>query len=719
VNEQTIILPPTPDNGGHDAHYKLTVMVPKRRYLSYLRERWWVVVVCLAVAVGSVVTYETIRQETYTSYAQLYLTLGPQLGMNVFVEAKDDFATQIELLKGSRLRRAAIEQAGSRAIQLSRDLDVEVVRPMGTSILQLRATAPDPAVAQEFLKSLIDEYLAFKKDTRLSTAEDLVGSLTEQLEKRERELNAEQEKWLESQKTNNLPVLEEESKSHGLYLAEMNMQVARLRLEEELLRKGLDLEASGLLTLTNLPAASSTNQPASTAYVSNITITLTAATTNSPPLPSDTALKATRLQLAVTLAEKERLAEQFSEMHPAVRKLQDDAQRLRKTVAVLEEQYAEQKRLDLDQVRKRIAAIEAAIPGWSKQVLESNLRLSESQRLRNKLQRQQGRYDLLVSMLQTVDLNKNMPQERITVLDPPSPGLPTQRSLPFRVLLAVGAGLLLSLGTVFAWHLLDDRFVSVRDVKDQFGEMVLGLVPQIKVARGKPQTALIAPEDSRHAYVESYRHLRSALVLSHLGRAQTQTLLFTGATPHEGKTTIAINLARVLARSGLRVALVDADLHGGGLYGSSDGQETPGVLEFLRGEADATAVAHATDLPLLTLVPIGSRRGQAEGLFLRAELGQLLGMLRADRDFVIVNGSPILSADDAALLVPHADTVVLVVRPFYTRSRLVRQALDMLYQRQAKQVTLILNRARKDDLAGCFAQNGMNRAAGNGVATPA
>jgi len=106
-------------------------------------------------------------------------------------------------------------------------------------------------------------------------------------------------------------------------------------------------------------------------------------------------------------------------------------------------------------------------------------------------------------------------------------------------------------------------------------------------------------------------------------------------------------------------------------------------------------------------------------LFLRAELGQLLGMLRADRDFVIVNGSPILSADDAALLVPHADTVVLVVRPFYTRSRLVRQALDMLYQRQAKQVTLILNRARKDDLAGCFAQNGMNRAAGNGVATPA
>jgi Mrp family chromosome partitioning ATPase len=61
------------------------------------------------------------------------------------------------------------------------------------------------------------------------------------------------------------------------------------------------------------------------------------------------------------------------------------------------------------------------------------------------------------------------------------------------------------------------------------------------------------------------------------------------------------------------------------------------------------------------------------------------------------------------MLVPQADTVVLVTRPFYSRSRLVRQALDMLYQRQAKQVNLILNRARADDLAGHYAVNGLSR----------
>ena len=70
-----------------------------------------------------------------------------------------------------------------------------------------------------------------------------------------------------------------------------------------------------------------------------------------------------------------------------------------------------------------------------------------------------------------------------------------------------------------------------------------------------------------------------------------------------------------------------------------------------------------------------------------------------------------MASDAAALLVPHADAVILVTRPFYTRSRLVRQALDMLYQRQARHVSLIFNRARPDDLAGHYAKNGVATAA--------
>jgi polysaccharide biosynthesis transport protein len=328
--------------------------------------------------------------------------------------------------------------------------------------------------------------------------------------------------------------------------------------------------------------------------------------------------------------------------------------------------------------------------------------------------REQGFCDHLLATLQNVDLSKTVQQERLSILQPATSAQLEKRYLPVRLVVAFVFGLLLSLGLVYGWHLLDDRFVSVRDIKDQFGERLLGLVPQIKVSRRKPQQALLAHADSRLAYVESYRHLRSALLLSSFQQPRPQTILFTSATSAEGKTTIAMNLARLLARSGLRVVLVDADARGAGMHRLLDKNDQPGVLDYLRGEGEAKAVLQPSDIEGLSFVHGGTHNGHSEGLFLSPKLADLLRDLRQNQDFVILDGPPILASDDAAMLVPHADAVVLVTRPFYTRSRLVRQALDMLYQRQAKQVDIILNRARPDDLAGHYALNGLKGPIKNG-----
>jgi capsular exopolysaccharide synthesis family protein len=674
-------------------------MVPKRRYLSFLRERWWVVLIGLALSVGGVVVFETVRTERFDSHAQLYVTTGVQVGPGLFGDPKEDFATQIELLKGSRLRGAALTALGERGARLQTPIDIDVVRPMGTSILRLRATGADPALAQAFLQALIDSYLAFKKETRVSTTEDLVTTLNEQLTRREEELKAEQEKWVDFQRTNTLAVLEEEARGASLYLAELNVQLAKLSLEEDLLRKGLGPAPDPTAAANALSTAPGTDSHAVAAA--------SIAASNGPPLvASDAALKGARLELAILLGERVKLAAQFSETHPAVRSVSGALERLTNTIAVLERRNAEQKRVDLAEVQKRIDCVRAAIPEVERKVLEASERLSQSQRYKNELQRQQGRYESLLGMLQNLDVGRNMAQERTTVLEPPSPGRPPERSFAFRLLLAVVGGGFLSLGIVFAWHLLDDRFVSVRDVKDHFGEPILGLIPEIKIARSRPREALLRDGDSRRAYAESYRHLRSALLLSASGGRRPHTLLLTSATPAEGKSTIAANMAAVLARSGLRVALVDADTRASGLGPLLGLEGKPGMLDLLRGDLGVRAIQHPTAIPSLTVVPRGTRVEPAEGLFLRPQLTELMDDLRAGSEFVIIDSPPILGADDAALLVPSADTVVVVVRPFHSRSRLVRQALEMLYQRQAKQVAIILNRARRDDLAGHYGGNG-------------
>lgn len=693
------------------------MMVPKRRFLSYLRDRWWVVLMCLVLTVGTVLTCETVRTETYSSFAQL-LAGDVQVNMvNMFTEDPlNYFGTQIELLKSARLQSGAYEKAGIK-FKPSDDGDlikIEVARPLGTSILQLQATGRDPSATRGFLQALIGEYLSFKKETRSATTEDLVLSLADQLTKREAALRAEQDKWVDFQKTNNIAVMTEEGKMAGLYLAELNLQLAKYKLERELLRQGLSVVPSPINTNLVLATRAASTNAVSTNLTAGPSASTNAGQTFQPA--SDAMLKSARLELALRRSDRDQTVMDRGET--AARRLNEEVARLEKTVVLLEDQNLSQRKSDLHDLEKRISATEDAIPSWEAKVLEINERLSQSQRLNNNIQREQGYHDRLLGTLQNVDLSRNVQQDRVSVLQPPSPGQPVKRYLPLRVVLAAVAGLALSVGIVFAWHLLDDRFSSIRDVKDQFGEEVLGLVPRIRISKTKPRQALLQDADPRHEYLESFRHLRSALLLSsgsEKPETRATTLLFTGVSAGEGKTTIAVNLARTLARSGMRVALVDADVRTGGVDRLLGGSEERGLLDYLRGEVEASAVMRETDLPGLTYVCAGTHGDCGEGLFLRPGLRKFMNELQSNRDFVILDGPPILAADDAALLVPYANSVIMVVRPFFTHSRQLHQALGMLYQRQAKQVTFVFNQARADDFGGKYARNGRTDPRKNGV----
>ncbi|HEX4265933.1 MAG TPA: Wzz/FepE/Etk N-terminal domain-containing protein [Verrucomicrobiae bacterium] len=702
------MLPPESGGAGHGPHYRLTTMVPKRRFLSYLRERWWMVLICLVCALAVVLVYETVRTPRYHSFAQLYLSSDAPVSAMGFVteDSQNYFGTQIELLKSARLRNGVYEQlhVDRKPGRKAPLVDINVAQPLRTSLLNVEANGSDPELVQRFLKELIDQYLAYKKETRLASSEDLLNSVTEQVALKGTSLETEQEKWSEFQKTNNVAVLEEDGKSAGMYLSDLNLQLAKLRLEHKILTEVSNaVPAKATATATNLPAT-----PALSAAAAETT-------TNQVSQDDDTALKNARVEVAVFLGNKDDEIRTMGQ-----HRFDEELARRQQYVSILENDQGKRKALQIQDLEKRIAAIVEAIPVWEARMLDINQRLAQAQQLKNNIARQQEFYDHLLGTMQSVDLSKNVQQERLAVLQPPTPAAPERRSLPLRIVLAAIGGIALSLGIVFLWYLLDDRLVSVRDISDQFGETVLGLVPQIRVPRANPEKALLDDDDSRTAYAESFRHLRSALILSSPGNASpSQTLLFTSAMPDEGKTTVAVNVARVLARSGLRVALVDADLHSGGnrkFFGDPNGH---GLIDFLRNEVGMDLILRPSDILGLTMVSRGPRNVDTEGLFLRPRLEELLAHLREQNDFVILDCAPVLSADNSALLVPHADSVVLVTRPFHTRSRLIRRALDMLYQRRARQVTIILNRARAEDLTGHYAANGMDRSEKNGHAVSA
>ena len=689
-------------------------MAPKRRYFSYLRERWWVILICVSAVLAGTLCYETLKPEIYSSYAQLYTSGEIQLNVaNLFnEESQTYYGTQIELLKSARLQSAALERIGYVPKPGEKQpVALEVVQPMKTSILLLKATGSDPNLTQRFLQALIDAYLEYKKATRRSSSDDMVLSLTDQVASKEKELKQEQENWTQFQRSNNVAVLEEEGKSAGMYLADLNLELAKLKLNHELLVKGLGPVIPGHDPAASKDGNSSTNEangPAS----SMKTVDIPLQDESTVAAASETALNSAKVELALLHAERDQVYGEHGQA--AARRFDDAVTNMQQRVAVLERQAADERTLRLNQLEERITVIEKSIPTWEDRVLKIDELLAESQRLKNNVQREQGFCDHLLATLQTADLGRDIQQETLSVLQTATPASVVGRHLILRIVLGVLFGGVFGMGLVFCWYLLDDRFVSVQDVKDQFGEPLHGLVPQIKMNRSKPEEALLRLADSRQAYAESYRHLRSALLLSSSADKRPQTLLFTSAVPSEGKTTVAINVARVLANSGFRVVLVDADPHQGNAHRLLGFENDKGVLDYLRGAADLKSIIHTSDTSGFEFVPVGNPGDGADGLFLRPRFDELLNELRIGHDFVILDSAPILASDDAVFLASRADMALMVVRSFFSRSRLVRQSLDMLSQRQVRELAIVFNGARAEDFAGNYAQYGMSRRGRNG-----
>jgi capsular exopolysaccharide synthesis family protein len=204
---------------------------------------------------------------------------------------------------------------------------------------------------------------------------------------------------------------------------------------------------------------------------------------------------------------------------------------------------------------------------------------------------------------------------------------------------------------------------------------------------------LLAIDDKRHLFAESYRNLRSAILFMAVEGARPKVLLITSAVPNEGKSTVAANLARALALGGSRVVLVDADLRKGILHQLLGLQREPGLADALRQPADLEKVIQKDSLLNFSFLSSGHAGGHSGDLFLGPEFQQVLARLRQQFDYVLIDSSPVFAADDATTLAPKVDGTLFVVRSRFSSARPVREALDLLYQRQAKVLGIVFNQA--------------------------
>jgi succinoglycan biosynthesis transport protein ExoP len=213
----------------------------------------------------------------------------------------------------------------------------------------------------------------------------------------------------------------------------------------------------------------------------------------------------------------------------------------------------------------------------------------------------------------------------------------------------------------------------------------------LTVAASKEAVELITISRPQSQMSESYRALRTSLLLTSLG-APPKTILITSALPQEGKSTTSINTATVLAQKGTRVLLIDADLRRPSLHKTLGMGPRTGLSNVLTGGTTLQqATVRSALLPNLYILPAGTPPPNPAELLASSQMLDLLAELRDQYDHIIVDTPPTLSVTDAVVLATRADAVVLVIRSGQTTKPALRRSRDILAQVNARVAGVLLN----------------------------
>ena len=302
----------------------------------------------------------------------------------------------------------------------------------------------------------------------------------------------------------------------------------------------------------------------------------------------------------------------------------------------------------------------------------------------------QGAYTMLADRLRDLEIRKGARMRTARAIErasvPASP-VPTHRTT--NLVLAVVLAFLLAASTVFAQEYLDDRINSPDELQRISPLRPLAHVPLM----GPDQPRLMTELPANSPAAESYRALRAAIGFAGMD-APIRRLQITSASPGEGKSTTAMNLAAAMARDGKKVILVDADMRAPSVHRYLDLPSSPGLSEALAGMKQAHEVLYATEIENLWVVPAGPIPPNPTELLGSPALNRVLERLELQADVLILDTPPCIVVTDPVLVAARMDGVVLVLHVGQTRRATIKQTIELLGQARARLIGVVYNKVQ-------------------------
>ena len=349
----------------------------------------------------------------------------------------------------------------------------------------------------------------------------------------------------------------------------------------------------------------------------------------------------------------------------------------------------------LASVQEDLAAVRADIASTQDDI-QALLALPErSPADETRLQSLQGRVVSLRSTAATLlSFLTNEGANLVTVVQPALP--PTDPIAPrplLEALLAATVALLLVSGLVFVYEYLDDGIKEPEQVSALLGLPTLGEIEKMRGGADRNSfRRLVALLNPRSPTAEAYRTLRANLAFASIDRPM-RSLLVTSAVPGEGKTVTAANLALVIAQSGRRVLLVDADLRRPGVHEIFNLPGARGLTDLIRSAVlDPMSLVQATEQQHLSVLTTGLLPPNPTEVLGSQRTRTLLETLGGSFDMLVVDSPPVELFADAQVLSSFMDGTLLVVETRRGRRGRIRHAGEALERAGATVLGVVLNR---------------------------
>lgn len=387
-----------------------------------------------------------------------------------------------------------------------------------------------------------------------------------------------------------------------------------------------------------------------------------------------------RSQEAQALSRQSELSVEYGPKHPRMLQVQAEVVELRQRIRDEVARIAIGLEHEAEFARTRVSSLERDLQSARGETSEQNKEAIQLRALQREAAANRTLYETFLGRFKETSSTQGLESSDARIISqaevPGWPSYPNRKKMLTQYLLL---GFFGACGLVLALQLLNPGMMSPEQVQQVLKEFVIGLIP-ISPNKAAPHDYVLEKPNS--GLVEALNSLKFALALSDPDHP-VKAIQVTSSVPEEGKTTLAISMARVMAASGNKVLLVDGDLRRSSIGKKLDMREKhKGLSDLVISEQAPLAEFLVRDEKgQVDFMPTGTAKyANATDIFSSHRMEEIVEKLKLEYDLVIIDTPPVMAVADARIIGRVVDKTVFVVRWDKTPRKVAKAAMEQLHR---------------------------------------